>query len=157
MTPMGASFPPVAEVLPQRGRMMLLSSVLEHSDHHTVCAVEVGADSPFLETDGTVPALIGVEYMAQCVAAHAGLQRCAKGEEPRVGFLIGARRLDFRSPMGFHVGQRLIVHVTRAWGEEEFAMFACRLIDAPSRAILVEGNLNVFLPRSLDRFGVIPG
>ena len=154
---MGALFPPVAEILPQRGRMMLLSSVLEHSDDHTACVVDVGADSPFLENDGTVPALIGVEYMAQCVAAHAGLQRWAKGEAPRVGFLIGSRRLDFRSPMGFHVGQRLVVHVTRAWGEEEFAMFACRLIDAGSQAVLVEGNLNVFLPRSLDRFGVIPG
>ena len=153
---MGTSFPPVAEVVPQRGRMMLLSSVLEHSDQHTVCAVEVGTDSPFLETGGTVPALIGVEYMAQCVAAHAGLQRWAKGEAPRVGFLIGSRRLDVRSPTGFRAGQRLIVHVRRAWGEEEFAVFACRLIDAPSQAILVQGNLNVFLPRSLDRFGVIP-
>ena len=149
---MPASLPPIAEVLPQRGAMMLLSSVLEHSDDHTVCAVDIGGDSPFVEADGSVPALMGIEYMAQCVAAHAGLQARARGESPRVGFLIGARRLDFRVAAGFRVGQTLIVRVTRAWGEEEFAMFTCRLTDAVSQAVLVEGNLNVFLPRSIERF-----
>lgn len=143
--------PPVAEVLPQRGRMILLSSVLEHSADHTVCAVEVGADTPFLDASGMVPAWIGVEYMAQCVAAHAGLEAWAKAEAVRIGFLIGSRRLDFRTH-GFRVGQRLTVQSTRTWGEQEFAMFACRLTDAASDVLLVEGNLNVFLPQSLDRF-----
>ena len=143
--------PPVAEVLPQRGPMVLLSSVLEHSADHTVCAVEVGADTPFLDASGTVPAWIGVEYMAQCVAAHAGLAAWSKAEAPRIGFLIGAKRLDFRTA-GFRVGQRLTVESTRTWGEQELAMFACRLIDAASEVVLIEGNLNVFLPRSLERF-----
>jgi predicted hotdog family 3-hydroxylacyl-ACP dehydratase len=146
-------FPPVSEILPQRAPMMLLSSVLEHSEQHTVCAVEVRLDSPGLDADGTVPVLMGIEYMAQGVAAHAGLRGWANGEGPRVGFLIGARRLEFRRSAGFRVGQRLIVEVTRTWGEEEFAMFECRLLD-DSRAIVVEGHLNVFLPRSLERFGL---
>jgi predicted hotdog family 3-hydroxylacyl-ACP dehydratase len=133
--------------------MRLLSAVLEHSEDYTVCALEVTADSPFIGPDGTVPALTGLEYMAQGVAAHAGLRAWAKGEPPRVGFLIGARRLDFGHPTPFRIGQRLIVHVTRAWGEEEFAMFACRLSDAESHAVVAEGNLNVVLPRSLERFG----
>jgi predicted hotdog family 3-hydroxylacyl-ACP dehydratase len=149
------ALPSVAEILPQRGRMMLLSSVLEHSDGETVCAVEVGADTPFVDAGGTVPAVMGVEYMAQSVAAHAGLQAWARGEPPRVGFLIGSRRLDFRTRSGFRVGQRLIVRVTHVWGEEEYAMFACRLMDAESQATLVEGNLNVFLPRSLDGFRAV--
>ncbi len=150
-------FPSVADIVPQGGRMMLLSSILEHSEDHTVCAVEVSADTPFVEAGGAVPAVMGVEYLAQCVAAHAGLQAWARGEPPRVGFLIGARRLDLCAPTGFRVGQRLIARVTRTWGEEEFAMFACRLVDAASDAVVVEGNLNVFLPRSLERFqGVSP-
>ena len=148
--------PSVAEILPQRGRMMLLSSVLEHSEDETVCAVEVAADTLFVEASGTVPAVMGVEYMAQSVAAHAGLRAWARGEPARVGFLIGSRRLDFRTRSGFRVGQRLVVRVSHVWGEEEYAMFACRLIDVASQATLVEGNLNVFLPRSLDAFGAHP-
>ena len=149
---MGESLPPVAAVLPHRGAMMLLSEVLEHSDEHTACAVDIGADTPFADADGTVPALVAVEYMAQCVAAHAGLRAWAKGEPARIGFLIGSRRLDFKTLVDFRVGQRLVVRVTRTWGEEEFAMFACRLIDSESDRVLVEGHLNVFLPRSIDPF-----
>lgn len=147
----GQTLPPVSEVLPQRGRMMLLSAVLEHAASDTVCAIEVGPDSPFLEADGAVAPWIALEYMAQCVAAHAGLDARAKGEPPKVGFLIGSRRLEFRTK-GFRVGQRLTVRATRTWGENEFALFTCRLIDTESQAILVEGNLNVFLPHSIERF-----
>jgi predicted hotdog family 3-hydroxylacyl-ACP dehydratase len=150
---MTEGFPAVSEILPQRGPMRLLSAVLEHSEAYTVCSVEVSVDTPGVAADGTVSSLMGIEYMAQCVAAHAGLRGRARGEAPRVGFLIGARRLDFRSRAPFTVGQRLVVRALRAWGEEEFAMFACRLSDAGSRALLVEGHLNVFLPRSLARFG----
>lgn len=130
---------------------MLLSSVLEHSADRTVCTVEVAPETPFLDLRGQVAPWIGVEYMAQCVAAHAGLQARAKGEPVRVGFLIGSRRLDFRTD-GFRLGQRLTVQATRTWGENDFASFACRLIDAGSQALLVEGSLNVVLPQSLERF-----
>jgi predicted hotdog family 3-hydroxylacyl-ACP dehydratase len=153
---MGGPFPPVEAILPQRGRMMLLSAVLEHSDDRTVCTASVRSDSPFVDDDDTMPPVIGLEYLAQCVAAHAGLRGWSRGEPPRVGFLIGARRLDFRSGARLRVGQRLTVEASRTWGEEEFAMFACRLHDAGARALLLEGSLNVFLPRSLDRFAVAP-
>ena len=150
-------FPPVAEVLPHRGRMVLLSRVLEHSAKHTVCAVEIGPDAPFLEPGGTVPAWIGVEYMAQCVAAHAGLRARARGEPAKIGFLIGSRRLEFRTD-GFRIGQRLTALATHTWGESESASFACRLLDSGSGALLVEGSLSVFLPQALERFlpGVAP-
>ena len=149
---MAEPLPPIADVLPHRGSMLLLSSVLEHSEDHTVCAVDVDVETPFAGPEGTVPAMVAIEYMAQCVAAHAGLRARARGEPARIGFLIGSRRLDFRTLGDFRAGRRLIVRATRAWGEEEFAMFSCRLIDAESGAVLVEGRLDVFLPRSLYRF-----
>ena len=96
--------PPVADVLPHRGPMVLLSRILEHSEQHTVCAVDIRIDAPFVEPAGTVPAWIGLEYMAQCVAAHAGLRARAHGEPVRTGFLIGSRRIDVRTS-GFPVGQ----------------------------------------------------
>ena len=144
-------FPPVADVLPHRGRMVLLSRVLEHSVERTVCSVEIDVDAPFLEPTGLVPAWIAVEYMAQCVAAHAGLCARAKGEPVKIGFLIGSRRLEFRTD-GFRVGQVLAVEATHVWGESESALFACRLLAHGSGAPLVEGNLNVFLPDSLEQF-----
>jgi 3-oxoacyl-[acyl-carrier-protein] synthase I len=147
-------FPPVADVLPHQGRMVLLSHVLEHSRTHTACAVEIGPDAPFLEPGGSVPAWIGIEYMAQCVAAHAGLRSRARGEPAKIGFLIGSRRVEFLTD-GFRVGQTLVAEATHTWGESESAAFACRLLDRASGALLVEGSLSVFLPPTLDRF--VPG
>ena len=147
-------FPPVADVLPHRGPMVLLSRILEHSEQHTVCAVDIRADALFVEPAGTVPAWIGLEYMAQCVAAHAGLRARARGEPVRTGFLIGSRRIDVRTS-SFRVGQTLTVVATHTWGEQEAAAFACTLLDADSRTILVEGTLSVFRPRTLD--GLLDG
>jgi len=131
--------------------MLLLSRVLEHRLDRTVCAVEVGPNTPFVNADGKVPPWIGVEYMAQCVAAHAGLQARANGGAPRLGVIVGSRRLDFRTD-AFHVRQHLIVDARKSWGDKDAAVFTCHLIDAATGACLVEGSLNVVLSQSGDRF-----
>jgi len=149
--PMNDVFPPVAEVLPHRGPMVLLSRVIAHSGTHTACVVEIGPNAPFMDRRGRVPAWVGVEYLAQCVAAHAGLRARAKGEPVKVGLLVGARRLEFRTT-GFAVGQTLTAQATHLWGAHESASFESRLLDAGTGAVLVEGNLSVFLPQTLERF-----
>jgi predicted hotdog family 3-hydroxylacyl-ACP dehydratase len=145
------AYPPIADVLPHTGRMVLLSRVLEHSASRTVCAVAIGDDAPFVDAAGMVPAWIGLEYMAQCVAAHAGLRAHVKGERPRIGFLVGARRVDFLAS-GFRAGQRLAVEAAHVWGDRESAAFTCRLMDAESGAVLAEGALTVYQPVTLDAF-----
>ena len=91
-------YPDVREVLPHAGRMALLSRVLAHDAEETVCSVEVQPGTLFSAEDGSVPVWVGIEYMAQCVAAHAGLEGHARGTPPRVGFLIGSRRIETRTP-----------------------------------------------------------
>jgi predicted hotdog family 3-hydroxylacyl-ACP dehydratase len=145
------AFPPIAEVVPHGGRMVLLSRVLEHSDARTVCAVNISPDAPFVEPAGTVPAWIGIEYMAQCVAAHAGLRAYFRGEPRKIGFLVGSRRVELRT-RGFRVGQALTVQADHTWGDRESAAFTCRLVDAETGDLLVEAMLNVYQPATLDRF-----
>src|SRR5438552_18500212 len=65
-------FPPVDDVLPQTGRMVLLTRILAHAEKRTTCAVEISSASPFLDGQGGVPARVRPEYMAQCIAAHGG-------------------------------------------------------------------------------------
>ena len=73
--------PPVEDVLPHAGGMVFLSRVLSHERHRTVCEVEIDRQSLLGDVSGGVPAWIGLEYMAQCVAAHGG---------------VAARRTQFR-------------------------------------------------------------
>jgi predicted hotdog family 3-hydroxylacyl-ACP dehydratase len=131
--------------------MILLSRILAHSDTQTACAVDIGPDALFMDRGGRVPAWVGVEYLAQCVAAHAGLCARARGEPVKVGLLIGARRLELHAP-GFAVGQTLTAQATHVWGAHESASFQCRLLDAATEVVLVEGHLSVFQPESLERF-----
>ena len=58
------------------------------------CARSTVADSElFRAADGRVPAYVGLEYMAQCIAAHGGLVARALGRAPSPGLLVGAKQL----------------------------------------------------------------
>jgi len=71
--------------------MLLLDSVQESAQDYLVCILTVRDDGLF-DTNGQVPALVGIEYMAQTVAAFSGMKAVQKHEEPRLGFLLGTRK-----------------------------------------------------------------
>jgi predicted hotdog family 3-hydroxylacyl-ACP dehydratase len=135
-------FPRVDEVLPQSGRMVLLTRITAHTERRTTCVVEVEPTSAFADGEGGVPAWIALEYMAQCIAAHGGLRARAAGDPITIGFLLGSRSIALHTPR-FHPGQRLEVEAAHVWGEHDFFSFACTVRDARTRATLVEGTLTV--------------
>jgi len=60
----------------------------------------------------TVPALLGIEYMAQTIAAFGGIKRRLAGRPLDLGFLLGTRR--YVCNVGtFAVGSVLTVSVKR--------------------------------------------
>jgi predicted hotdog family 3-hydroxylacyl-ACP dehydratase len=133
--------------------MALLSRVLAHDAEETICSVDVQPGTLFSAADGSVPVWVGIEYMAQCVAAHAGLEGHARGIPPRMGFLIGSRRIETRTPR-FEPAQVLVVRARRTWGKSEgMVSFDCDISDAETRAVLVEGRLNCFLPAEGSALG----
>jgi predicted hotdog family 3-hydroxylacyl-ACP dehydratase len=126
--------------------MVVLTRVLRHDRDETVCAARIGPDDVFATKSGEVPALMGIEYMAQCIAAHAGLAGRASGELPRVGFLLGTRRVTFHVPR-YRCGQQLSVTARRLWGGTQgLVAFDCRIDDVETGAVLAEGRLNCFTP-----------
>jgi predicted hotdog family 3-hydroxylacyl-ACP dehydratase len=137
-----ARYPPVAEVLPHAGAMVLLSRIVRHADDQTVCAVDVSPASAFHVPGHGVPAWVGVEYMAQCIAAHGGLRARATREPVPVGVLLGSRAIEFHVD-GFATGRRLHVDARRVWGRSELFAFACAVTDAATGAPLVAGSLTV--------------
>ena len=143
------AYPAVRDVVPHTGRMVLLTRVVDHAPDHTACVVEIGEDTLFREPDGLVPAWVGLEYMAQCVAAHAGLRARANGEPIRIGLLLGSRRVEVRIA-GFAPGQILEVRAQRLWGDWGLGSFACSIQDAADGRLLVDGHLSVYLAQDLD-------
>lgn len=144
-------YPPIVELVPHRPPMLLLDRVLSYDGERVVCETVLEAGSPFVE-QGRVPAVVGIEYMAQAIAAGAGLSARDSGETTaRMGFLLGCRDLAIAVD-SFQVGDRLTVEARRTWGEKELGSFACQVRRGDE--ILVEGALTVYqgpLPEEMRR------
>jgi predicted hotdog family 3-hydroxylacyl-ACP dehydratase len=138
-------WPPPAEVLPHRPPMVLVDRIVGHDATHTVCAVDVRESTPFVTDGGQVPAWIGLEYMAQCVAAHAGLEARARGERIRLGLLIGARTVAFHTD-ALAIGDSVLITAVRTWGDRALGAFACTIADARSDRRLADAVLSVYSP-----------
>ena len=144
------AFPAVAELIPHARRMLLLSGVVAHDPDWTTCAVDVDRSELFRDAEGAVPAWVGLEYLAQCIAVYGALVARAKGNTPRFGFFIGGRRLKLRVDR-FRPGQRLHATVEHLGGDSGLVAFAGRIEPAEGGQPLVEGRLNVYSVEALTR------
>jgi predicted hotdog family 3-hydroxylacyl-ACP dehydratase len=141
------NFPPIAELLPHDGEMVLLSGVIEYTKEATVCGAVIRADGLFANADGSTGSWLGLELMAQCIATHSGLMRRSERQPPRIGLLIGSRRLHFASNR-YHAGQQLRIRSEHVWGKSTgMVSFNCSIHDEKSDTLLAEGTLNCFLPK----------
>jgi len=147
-----SAWPPLAELLPQAGPMRLLERVEAHDEERTACRAVPSASVLFRNADGAVPVWVGIEYMAQCAAAHGGLLARARGEAPRPGLFVGSRRLVFRCE-AFAPDVALLVTARHAAGRGDSLAFDCTVEDPAGGPPLVEGRLNVLLLRELPRAG----
>ncbi len=129
--------------VPHRGAMSLLDAVERCDDLSIVARVRVPATGLFT-TDEGVPAWVGIEYMAQAVAAWSGARARDGGGSPRIGFLLGSRRYEAMVPT-FAVGADLQVFAQcELMGENGLGMFDCR-VEQGGR-VLASGRLSVFEP-----------
>lgn len=146
-----SQLPDIASVVPHGGAMSLLGSLLQADAETLTAQVQITPESMFCGPDG-VGAWVGVEYMAQAVAAHAGYCARLRGEPVRVGFLLGTRRYAC-SVSAFAPGSDLRIHVSRALqGENGLGAFDCRIDDGASGAELASATITVFQPDNVEEF-----
>tara|TARA_R110002072_G_scaffold302958_1_gene490366 strand:- start:5250 stop:5693 length:444 start_codon:yes stop_codon:yes gene_type:complete len=118
-----SELPPIAELVPHAGPMLLLHRLLECGDEHVVCEVLVRSDGLF-DSAGRVPAWLGIEYMAQAVAAFSGMQAHSAQESVKLGVLLGTRRFetnvqDFACGDVLRVTARRLIHSSSGMGAFE--------------------------------------
>ena len=131
----------IEELLYHRPPMIFLDEVVEADASSLTARVHVRPGIPFFEEGFGVPAWVGLEYMAQAVAALAGLRAREQDKPISLGMLIGCRRytsdVSVFSP-GTHV--RVSVHEL-ASGETGLGSFDCSL-SAPDP--VAEGRIAVY-------------
>jgi len=142
--------PDMRDLVPHSGTMVLLDRVLSVDGDGLCAEVAIHAGSVFCE-HGEVGAWVGIEYMAQAIAAHAGYCARLRGEPVKLGFLLGSRRYTSRVG-GFRAGTVLTVCVQRVLqGENGLGAFECRIEDDSATA-LATALVTVFQPPDVDAF-----
>lgn len=148
------ALPHVDDLMPHRGDMNWLDAVLQADDDGVVAQATIQPDRYFVR-DGVLPVWIGVEYMAQAVAAWAGHRAWSRGQPVKIGFLLGTRRYDVHR-QHLLVGDVLRIEVRRElMGDNGLGMFACRIM--VEGALIASANLSVFEPPQEAAFLNLPG
>jgi predicted hotdog family 3-hydroxylacyl-ACP dehydratase len=126
-------------VVPHTGAMVLLDQVEEW-------------DAPFADEQG-VPAWVGIELMAQTIAAFGGCHARRANQPVTIGFLVGSRRYS-ASQAYFPVGAQLQVNVKEiVTSEQGLSVFECILRGRGVHSdISASANINVFQPDDPEQF-----
>lgn len=134
---------PLAELLPHAGDMILLDRILSFDEEQIHTRLTVKSDGLFSLPDGSLPAWVGIELMAQSVAAFAGCHARLKGKPVELGFLLGTRKFECNVE-AFPAGSELTIHGIRSLEDDNgMGVFECH-IHGPG--IEASARLNVFRP-----------
>jgi predicted hotdog family 3-hydroxylacyl-ACP dehydratase/3-hydroxymyristoyl/3-hydroxydecanoyl-(acyl carrier protein) dehydratase len=150
------ALPPIREIVPHDGPMLLIGEVIKHLPEITVCRVNVDRSRLFVRPDGRVPAWVGLEYMAQCVAAHGGLVAHGMGDAPRPGLFLGTRNVQLAVDF-FESDEVLTVSARHLRGDLGLASFACRVDRPGAERPLLEGNLSVYVVERIEELATRSG
>lgn len=141
---------PARELVPHRPPMLLIDSLIEAGEDYSVCRASIRLDSVFLEADG-VPAIAGIEYMAQAVAAHGGYLDQLKGEPVKVGFLLGSPQFEtFVTTLP--LGSQLRIHVQKDWGDDQMMRFRCQMFNDLDDSLWQQCDMNVYQPKDVPGY-----
>jgi predicted hotdog family 3-hydroxylacyl-ACP dehydratase len=134
---------PIAELLPHAGDMILLDAVLRFSEEDVETRLTVRPGGLFNQADGSLPAWVGIELMAQSVAAYAGCQARQTGVPVALGFLLGTRNFQCNVEC-FPAGSELHIQAQRSLQDDNgMGVFECHL---RGPGIHAQARLNVFCP-----------
>lgn len=143
---------PIAELMPHAPPMVLLDRVISYEHPKLITGLTVRRGIPFCGNEG-VPGWIGIEYMAQSVAVHAGIEAYSKGISPRVGFLLGTRKYDC-SVARFPLEADLEIVVEPLFVEPELGAFSCKIMMG---RLVASATINVFQPEETKLADMLSG
>ena len=140
---------PLAELLPHAGDMILIDQVLAFDEEQIETRLSVKAGGLFNREDGSLPAWVGIELMAQSVAAYAGCRARLEGRAVALGFLLGTRKFECNVEH-FPLGAQLHIHALRSLEDDNgMGVFECHLTGP---GIQASARLNVFRPPQADTY-----
>lgn len=137
---------PIGRLLPHAPPMLLLDAALGYDDDAASASATIRDGDPFVTARG-MPAHVGIELMAQTCGVFVGAHALARGETPRLGFLLGTR--GYRATVDwFAVGASLQVWAAVVYRDGEIGVFDCRI--ERDGTVLAQAQLSLVQPDDVD-------
>ncbi len=133
---------PIEDILFHAPPMILIDEVEGYDEETVISSVTIRDTSPFLE-DGVLPSYVGIEYMAQSIAAYSGIKARNQGGDVKIGYLVSARNLTLETP-NFKIGDKLEITVQLVYNEVPMAVFDCAI--TKNKALVAKARVNVYQP-----------
>ena len=148
--PVPDKFPPIETLIPHRGTMLLLDKVLEFNDERIVAEYAPQQKTWYADEAGNMPAWIGIELMAQAIAAHVALVKQQDGLPPKLGALLGTRSYQ-TSVASFPCGRSLRIQVYKLLRDASgLGAYDCAIsLDGVTQATAI---LKVYEPENFEIF-----
>lgn len=142
--------PPIEDILPHRGSMLLLDRVLAFDADTASAEYTPRRAAWYADANGDMPAWIGIELMAQTVAAQIGLQQHRAGTPPKKGVLLGARRYASRQP-AFTADKPLCIRAVMAYRDASgLGAYDCSIVAGGEE--VASATLKIFEPDDFQTF-----
>lgn len=143
------TLPDVTFLVPHADSMVLIDRVVSATDDCLCAEVHVKKDSLFCNGNG-IGAWVGVEYMAQAIAAHAGYMARLRDEPVRIGFLLGTRNYECWCD-SFLLGSVLSIKVKRLMvADNGIGSYDCEIGETNKK--LAQATLTVFQPEDVAAY-----
>lgn len=141
---------PVSELVLHRKPMFLLDRLVRLDLESALCEWCVRQDNEFMVAGLGVPAYIGIEYMAQCMAVHAGACARALDSPPPHGVLLGTRQYHCDEPY-FILGNTYQVSCQKLMSNlDGMCSFECQIFS--NNLVIAEARISVLQNTSGDAF-----
>lgn len=141
----------VADYLPHSAPMIFIDKIIEYQSDTLLSEINITPQSPYFDDAlAGVPNYVGIEYMAQSIAALAGIEAKERNDIIRIGFLLGSRKLQLHVPH-YKLGGTYHTRVSRLYQEDTgLAVFECQILEQDN--IIAQANVNVFQPQDAHTY-----
>jgi predicted hotdog family 3-hydroxylacyl-ACP dehydratase len=129
--------------------MLMVDRVVDWDPASATVSATPSTEGWYAEAGG-MPSRIGIELMAQAIAAHVSILAWSKGEPPKMGVLLGSRAYRATQPY-FAAGAELMVKAVKTF-KDDSGMGAYDATIAHAGAQVAKARILVFEPPDFEAF-----
>ena len=130
------------ELLPHKHPMILIDRIVNSDEAQFTATVRISEEVPFFEPPRGVPTYVGIEYVAQTVAALIGMRARIAGGEVKLGYLLGTRKLESTTDY-FALGAQLNIRVIAEFESKDLAKYAGEISEGGG-GVIVKTSVTVY-------------